>query len=74
MKSIDWNEMSELGLITRINKEILHPLGLAISKNPDTGISEKILIAPDGVFEYPSDFVFKNFSDEEIKAKINELI
>ncbi|MGL4713082.1 MAG: DUF7415 domain-containing protein [Shewanella sp.] len=25
--------MSELGLIERINREILHPLGLAVSRN-----------------------------------------
>lgn len=41
MKSINWNQMSELGLIYKINKDILHPLGLAISRNPDNGFSEE---------------------------------
>ena len=52
MKTIDWNKMSELGLIEQINTEILHPIGLAISRNPETGFSEAVLIADDGVFEY----------------------
>lgn len=42
MKSINWNQMSELGLIERINREILHPIGLAISRNPDTGSSDSV--------------------------------
>jgi len=50
-KSIDWNQMSELTLIRRINTEILHPIGLAISRTKE-GISEKVIIAPDGVFTY----------------------
>ncbi|WP_436718977.1 DUF7415 domain-containing protein, partial [Vibrio cholerae] len=37
MKCIDWNKMSELGLIEKINREILHPLGLAITRNVETG-------------------------------------
>lgn len=28
---INWNQASEMGLIERINTEILHPLGLAIN-------------------------------------------
>lgn len=45
---INWNQASELGLIERINTEILHPLGLAISRNPDTGFSESLYISDDG--------------------------
>lgn len=36
--------MSELGLVERINREICHPLGLAISRNPETGFSEWISV------------------------------
>lgn len=49
---ISWNELSERGLIIRINKEILHPIGLAVFRDPNTGISQGALIAPDGLWEY----------------------
>jgi hypothetical protein len=52
---LNWNDMSELGLIVRINNEILHPLGLSLSRNPGTGASEAVLIAPDGKWEYSTD-------------------
>ncbi|EMA1801304.1 hypothetical protein SD377_001907 [Cronobacter turicensis] len=50
---LDWNQLSALGLIFRINHEILHPMGLAIFRDPDSGKSEGALIADDGVFSYP---------------------
>lgn len=49
---INWNEMSSRGLVFRINNEILHPLGLALSYNPDTGASECVYVSPDGGFQY----------------------
>lgn len=49
---MSWNELSARGLIVRINKEILHPIGLAVFRDPKTGISQGALIAPDGVWEY----------------------
>ncbi|WP_336797939.1 DUF7415 domain-containing protein [Erwinia aphidicola] len=49
---IDWNELSRLGLLVRINAEILHPLGLAVFRDPLTGQSGGALIADDGVWEY----------------------
>ncbi|WP_312156299.1 DUF7415 domain-containing protein [Lelliottia nimipressuralis] len=49
---INWNEMSRRGLVFRINHEILHPLGLAVSYNPSTGTSECAYVSPDGGFEY----------------------
>lgn len=49
---IDWNEISKRGLIRRINTEIMHPLGLAVCRDPDTGVSRGALIAPDGVWNY----------------------
>ncbi|HCR0605014.1 MULTISPECIES: DUF7415 domain-containing protein [Enterobacter cloacae complex] len=50
---LDWNQLSALGLIFRLNHEILHPMGLAIFRDPDTGVSEGALVAPDDVFTYP---------------------
>lgn len=52
MKVIDWNEISRLGLHERINCEIMHPLGLAIFRVVETGISPGAYVSPDGVFEY----------------------
>ena len=52
---IDWNELSKRGLIVRINREILHPIGLAIFRDPNTGLSGGALVSPDGVWQYPND-------------------
>lgn len=51
-EKIDWNEISRLGLLERINREIMHPLGFAIYRNPEDGTSGGALIAPDGIWEY----------------------
>lgn len=50
---IDWNEISRLGLLERINREIMHPLGLAVYRDPETGNSGGALISPDGEWCYP---------------------
>lgn len=73
MKTINWNQMSELGLIERINREILHPLGLAISRNPENGCSEAIFVADDGVWEY-GNVPTTVLSDEEFKDKFLKII
>lgn len=54
---LDWNQLSALGLIVRINAEILHPLGLAIFRDPASGISAGVMIAPDGKWEYTPDVI-----------------
>lgn len=54
---VDWNELSALGLIVRINAEILHPLGLAIFRDPASGITAGAMIAPDGKWEYAPDVI-----------------
>jgi len=70
--TINWNDMSDLGLIRRINEEILHPLGLAMSRNPESGSSEAILIADDGIWEYSQPATI-NYSDSELIEKIRKL-
>lgn len=74
-KYIDWNQASELGLIVRINKEILHPLGLAMSRDIDTGVSEAIYIAEDGIWEYSQETLDNNpiKTKEEIQEYINNV-
>lgn len=52
MKRLDWNEASRQGLVERINTEILHPLGLAMCRTPEDGMSPGLLIAEDGKWEY----------------------
>ena len=74
MKKIDWNDMSSLGLIKRINEQVLHPLGLAMTRNPETGSSDYVLIAPDGVFQYDETIKGRStLTDEQIKQRANEL-
>ncbi len=74
MKSIDWNQMSKLGLIERINREILHPLGLAISRDTETGISKKILVADDGFFEYDPEMKTTILNDTEVKYLLKTIV
>ena len=74
MKTINWNQMSELNLIYRINKEILHPLGLAISREVETGFSKKILLDDtDREWEYASDVSTTILTKEEIWEKLEAM-
>jgi len=75
MNSIDWNQMSELGLIERINKEILHPLGLAMCRTVETGKSEAVLIADDGEWQYGPGVVLKPIlTKAEVQRKLDGFI
>ena len=72
-KTIDWNQASEMGLIERINREVLHPLGLAMTRNPENGKSESLLVADDGFWEYDPEMESGIISNEEIKAILGEI-
>lgn len=50
--------MSNNGLIWKINKEILHPLGLALARDGDT--SPGCMIAPDGKWEFSEESNIRN--------------
>lgn len=54
---LDWNQLSALGLIVRINTEVLHPIGLALFRDPETGNSEGAMISPDGKWTYGGEVV-----------------
>ncbi|EDS8695094.1 hypothetical protein CJK35_002099 [Salmonella enterica] len=54
---LDWNQLSALGLIVRINTEVLHPIGLALYRDPATGSSAGAMISPDGKWTYGSEVV-----------------
>jgi len=67
--------LSELGLIYKINKEVLHPLGLALSRNKD-GTSNSIFIdTKDFKFEYSEDVIERNEKkyNNFLKNRINIL-
>ena len=67
MKIVDFNTLSDMGLIWKINKEILHPLGLALTRNPETGLSVGAIVSDDGVWEYADTTDFQNI------AKLNKV-
>ena len=71
-KKLDWNELSDLGLVERINKEILHPLGIAVYRDPEDGTSSGALISPDGEFSY-GEIKSKIISDEEVIRRVHDV-
>lgn len=74
MRKIDWNKMSELGLLERINREICHPLGLAVCRTCETGISECVLVAEDGLFEYDPNMKTSVIPDDEIRRIVGDIL
>ncbi|MCF6442337.1 hypothetical protein L1077_23195 [Pseudoalteromonas luteoviolacea] len=70
MKVLDWNELAELGLLAKINKEILHPLGLAAVRDSTTGQSAGALVSDDGVWEYDPKVELPEFDEKKIKGYI----
>jgi hypothetical protein len=72
-KTIDWNKLSQMGLIERINREILHPLGLAMARDVNAGISPYAVVAPDGHWEYESNHASLIKPDSEVRRMIEEL-
>lgn len=75
LKTIDWNQISELGLHERINREIMHPLGLAITRITADGTSPGAVVAPDQVFQYdPTITSIDTLTDDQIKARIQHMI
>lgn len=57
-----WDKLAERGLVFRINYEILHPLGLAMTYDANTGLSNGAHVASDGVW---------SFSDEVMSYAAN---
>lgn len=55
VKTINWNQASERGLVARINTEILHPLGLAMMRSPGDGMSPGLMLSVDGTPFYYAD-------------------
>lgn len=57
-ETVNWKELSERGLVFRINHEIMHQLGLAVMYEPETGMSGGAMVATDGAW---------NYSDEQME-------
>ena len=74
MIKINWNEISELGLLERINDEIMHPLGLAVFRTADDGSSGGALVAEDRVWEYADRAKLKNLTIEQVKERLEVMI
>ena len=53
VKYFPFEKLSEFGLIYKINKEVLHPLGLALSREPNMNVSFGCIVAQDDIWEYP---------------------
>lgn len=70
LKFVDWNDLSKMGLIERINKEIMHPLGLAVTREVASGISLGALVATDGVWKYSDDRTSLIKPDDEVRELI----
>lgn len=66
MKMLNWNELAELGLLERINREIFHPLGIAVYRVDETGLSGGALVSDDGEFKFPDDMISKVKSNAEV--------
>lgn len=70
-KIMNFQEMSDNGLIWKINKEILHPLGLALARTEDENgspVSYGCIIAPDGKWEFSEE------SDKRNQEKYNKFL
>lgn len=65
MKKINYKDLSDWGLIYKINKEVLHPLGISLSWDPDTGSSDCLLVADDMIWRYADELAERN--EEKLK-------
>ena len=74
MKTLNWNQLAELGLLERINREVLHPLGLAACRDPESGVSKCALISDDGEWEYAPDIESKIINDDEVRRRYQDMI
>lgn len=55
---INFQDLSDMGLIWKINKEILHPLGLALCRDGES--SPGVKVSEDGEFQYSPEADIRN--------------
>ena len=73
-RQLNWNDLAALGLIARINKEVLHPLGLAMSRDPATGTSTAIFVAEDGENFGYADGMDNSLDDDATKNRLMTIL
>ena len=73
-KLINWNQLSELGIIELINRECLHQRGLALCRNPETGKSDGCLISQDLEWEYDPNMKSTIIPEPELKSKLQKIV
>ena len=66
--TIDFNTLSTFGLVYLINKQVLHPLGLALTRNLETGRSNGAIISPDLSWKFSLE------DEEEYSKKLEEFL
>lgn len=67
---LTFREASELGLIQKLNREVLHPMGLALCWNPETNLSEGFLVSEEGEWKYDDSVVVKPFDPKALEAAL----
>ena len=74
LKTIDWNQLSELGLQERITRQVLLPLGLGITRLTGNGTSPGCVVADGGgAFHFTGESK-DVLTDDQIKARIQQMI
>lgn len=71
---IDWNQANKLHLIEKINRETLHPLGLALCCDPTKGISPGIVVSPNGKWIYPDTEPMLAPTDNDVRKIVKKII
>ncbi len=66
--AMNFNQMSDFGLIYLINKQILHPLGLSLTVEPKTGKSCGAVISHDLIWSYTTKM------HNESRAKLDKFL
>lgn len=72
LKTIDWNQLSELGLVERINRQILFPMGLAVTRITSSGVSPGCVVSDGGQFYFTGE-TKDVLTDDQIKARIQQM-
>lgn len=71
---IDWSIASRLGLIEKINTEVLHKLGLTMIREGSTGLSPGLYISDELKWTYPDDHMSTLKSEIEIKEELERIL
>lgn len=65
-ETVNWNEASKLGLVDKINEQVLHPIGMSITRNSNSGASPCILKNNGGEWEHENEYEINAFLREGV--------